>query len=435
MRTGMIVSVLMLAAGPASAGEGRVVPAHSDWQEGEPVDPRYGSAGPPGPSYAIDCAESKDTGYMQGNPYEITVVTVDGQKVEVQSANAYYQMAQAAANDGVGIVVVSGFRTNAEQIELYNCYINCNCNECNQAAAPGWSNHQSGHAFDLNTAASGVYDWLNAHGGDWGFTETVDGEPWHWEWWGGGPPASGPCGTPAFKGTFVAQSFPGAELPAVELELEQSFPAWIDLKNEGTATWTANTKLAPTPRDQTSPLFDIGWLSPTRITGPDVDTPPGAVGRFSFELAASALPGEYYQTFTLVEEGVTWFADAAGPADDAIRVRVQIVAPAPSPPPGTTSASAGETASTGGAEGAASASEGTPTSGSGDMSAGTSTDSGPEGTGDPPAAAGGDDGCGCSGPGRGGRGGGAVGALVGLAGLVRRRRRAAATQGHGPRAA
>ena len=91
------------------------MPPHSAEHE---QDPQLWSVGPIEPSFSIDCSESKDTGYMQGNPYEITVVTVDGQKVEVQSANAYYQMAQAAANDGVGIAVVSGFRTNDEQIEL-----------------------------------------------------------------------------------------------------------------------------------------------------------------------------------------------------------------------------------------------------------------------------------------------------------------------------
>ena len=290
----------------------------------------------------------------------------------------------------------AGFAPTTSRSSFYNCYINCNCNDCNQAASPGWSNHQSGHAFDLNTSAGGVYDWLAAHGGDWGFTETVDGEPWHWEWWGGGPPASGPCGTPAYRGTFVAQSFPGAELPGrVELELEQSFAAWIDLKNEGTATWTANTKLAPT-----AARSDVAAVR-YRLAVADADHrarrryAARAVGRFSFELAASALPGEYYQTFTLVEEGVTWFADAAGPADDAIRVRVQIVAPDPSPPPGTTSDGEGETATSGGGEGAASASEGTWTSGSADMSAGTSTGSGSEGAGDQPAVSGGDDGCGC----------------------------------------
>ncbi|WAS90213.1 M15 family metallopeptidase [Nannocystis punicea] len=135
----------------------------------------------------VDCAESKDTGYMSGNPFEITVVHIDGRPVEKLTANAYWVMREAAAAAGVDMHINSGFRTMSEQEYLYGCYVNCNCNDCNLAAKPGYSNHQSGHALDINTATPGVYNWLNANGGAYGFTETVPGEPWHWEWWGGGP--------------------------------------------------------------------------------------------------------------------------------------------------------------------------------------------------------------------------------------------------------
>ncbi len=135
----------------------------------------------------VDCGESQDTGYTKGNPFPITVVHIDGKPVEKDTANAYWVMREVAANDGVDIHIVSGFRTYAEQQYLYNCYINCNCNNCNLAAPPGYSNHQSGHALDLNTSAPGVYSWLSSHGGSFGFTKTVPSENWHWEWWGGGP--------------------------------------------------------------------------------------------------------------------------------------------------------------------------------------------------------------------------------------------------------
>ncbi len=143
---------------------------------------------------SISCAEFGDTGYTSGNAFPITVVTVDGKKVEKSTANAYYVMAQAAAAAGVNLQVVSGFRTMAEQTYLYGCYVNCSCNSCNLAAKPGYSNHQSGHALDLNTSSPGVYDWLNAHAGAYGFKRTVPSESWHWEWWGGGP-GGGPCGS------------------------------------------------------------------------------------------------------------------------------------------------------------------------------------------------------------------------------------------------
>lgn len=141
----------------------------------------------------INCTESHDTGYSSGNSFQIDVVTVDGKPAEVDTANAYWVMQQAAAAAGVQIRIVSGFRTMAQQQYLYGCYVNCNCNNCNLAATPGYSNHQSGHALDLNTSDAGVLNWLNNHGAAYGFARTVPSESWHWEWWGGGP-GGGPCG-------------------------------------------------------------------------------------------------------------------------------------------------------------------------------------------------------------------------------------------------
>jgi len=141
---------------------------------------------------AYDCSERSDTGYRRGDAFEIVVVTVDGEPVERDTANAYIVMQAAAAQDGVEIRISSGFRTMAEQRYFYDCYTNCNCNDCNEAARPGYSNHQSGHALDLNTSRPGVLRWLNARGAEFGFERTVPSEDWHWEWWGGGP-GGGPC--------------------------------------------------------------------------------------------------------------------------------------------------------------------------------------------------------------------------------------------------
>lgn len=135
----------------------------------------------------VDCTENQDTGYSSGNAFEITVVMVDGKPVEKQTANAFWVMREAAKADGIDIHINSGFRTMSEQEYFYMCYTCCCCNNCNLAAQPGYSNHQSGHALDLNTATAGVYGWLAANAGAYGFSETVPSENWHWEWWGGGP--------------------------------------------------------------------------------------------------------------------------------------------------------------------------------------------------------------------------------------------------------
>ncbi len=141
----------------------------------------------------VTCNLRQDTGYVSGSAFTITLVDADGKPAELDTANAYAVMQAAAAQAGVGLTVVSGFRTMAEQQYLYACYVNCNCNSCNLAASPGYSNHQSGHALDLNTSAAGVYNWLAANAASFGFKRTVPSEAWHWEWWGGGP-GGGPCG-------------------------------------------------------------------------------------------------------------------------------------------------------------------------------------------------------------------------------------------------
>jgi hypothetical protein len=141
----------------------------------------------------VTCDEHTDTGYTNGTPFTITLVTADGKPVELATANAYAVMQDAAAAAGINLAVVSGFRTMAEQQYLYACYVNCSCNSCNLAAQPGYSNHQSGHALDLNTSDPGVYSWLTANAGSFGFQRTVPSEIWHWEWWSGGP-GGGPCG-------------------------------------------------------------------------------------------------------------------------------------------------------------------------------------------------------------------------------------------------
>jgi len=131
-----------------------------------------------------------ETGYRDGEPFPIRVVPVDGELVEVSTATVYKRMRKAAARDGITLRVVSGFRSNEEQGTLYQCYLDyqssgtCSCSSCNLAAPPGTSNHQSGHALDLNTSDPGVYDWLSSHGGEFGFERTVPSEDWHWEYWG-----------------------------------------------------------------------------------------------------------------------------------------------------------------------------------------------------------------------------------------------------------
>jgi MYXO-CTERM domain-containing protein len=189
---------------------------------------------------ALSCKMSVATGYESGKAFKIQVVAVDGKSVEWRTANAYMAMANAAAAAGVQLRVVSGFRTMAEQKYLYGCYTHCNCNSCALAAVPGTSNHQSGHALDLNTSASGIYGWLSKHAGKFGFKRTVPGELWHWEWWGADD-GTGPCNGDTLEAKLVHEwsSLPLYDGKKAEFLActGQKFELGLTFKNKGSAVW------------------------------------------------------------------------------------------------------------------------------------------------------------------------------------------------------
>lgn len=143
----------------------------------EPIAP--GVYDPDAVVQAAKCRRA--TGYRSGKKFDICVTTVDGKLVEVNTARAYLRMRKAARNAGVSLYIVSGFRTMAKQRYLYGCYKSKRCNGGNLAAPPGYSNHQSGKALDLNTSARGVYSFLANRGKSYGFRRTVPSEAWHWE--------------------------------------------------------------------------------------------------------------------------------------------------------------------------------------------------------------------------------------------------------------
>ncbi|CAF3119353.1 unnamed protein product [Rotaria sp. Silwood2] len=114
------------------------------------------------------------------------------------TACAFDKMATAAKQADVAIAIASGFRTIARQQYFWNCYQTGSCNGGNLAARPGTSNHGRGVALDLNTncgsqsgsrpscGGSTVYQWLYNNAHKYGFTRTVQSEPWHWEYVGAG---------------------------------------------------------------------------------------------------------------------------------------------------------------------------------------------------------------------------------------------------------
>ncbi|NLD26187.1 MAG: M15 family metallopeptidase [Acholeplasmataceae bacterium] len=109
-------------------------------------------------------------------------------------------MIKDAAEEGLHLVVYSGYRSYQKQIYLYNDVYQKNDTI---SARPGFSEHQSGYAVDIATAASGltynfentaVYHWLIANAHRYGFIlrypknkKMITGyefEPWHFRFVG-----------------------------------------------------------------------------------------------------------------------------------------------------------------------------------------------------------------------------------------------------------
>jgi uncharacterized protein (TIGR03382 family) len=127
-----------------------------------------------------------------------------------------------------------------------------------------------------------------------------------------------------WSASFVAQSFPYARDP-FEIPAGAEVAGHIELRNEGTQTWTPGATFLGTtqPRDVASPIAGSDWVSDHRAATVDAPTAPGEVGRFAFHVRAPDATGDYPQFFNLVQEGVSWFGS---PSDDQLQVRVTSVA-------------------------------------------------------------------------------------------------------------
>ncbi len=123
------------------------------------------------------------------------------QRLAPETARAWKQMKAAAAQDGIELLIVSGFRSVRQQIDLFRSKLAAGQSIdaiLKVNAAPGFSEHHSGHAVDIATPgsrpltvefdASPAFLWLTANAARFGFTMPYprgngfgfDYEPWHW---------------------------------------------------------------------------------------------------------------------------------------------------------------------------------------------------------------------------------------------------------------
>ncbi|WP_323352849.1 M15 family metallopeptidase [Leptolyngbya sp. CCNP1308] len=129
-------------------------------------------------------------------------------RLHTAAASQYEAMAQAAAREGVSLVPLSGFRSQAEQETIFFSLKADRGQDAETraevSAPPGYSEHHTGYAIDigdgnqagtnLNTdfAETRAYQWMETNAVRYGYElsfppdnfQGVAFEPWHWRFVG-----------------------------------------------------------------------------------------------------------------------------------------------------------------------------------------------------------------------------------------------------------
>jgi hypothetical protein len=141
-----------------------------------------------------------------GGGYSGPLVYRDGKGMRPDLAAAYDQMAAAAAAEGITLIVVSGFRSDAEQAELFAAHP-----DPKWVAPPGTSLHRC--ATELDLGPESAYGWLDANAGRFGFLQRYSWEAWHFGLVTGPPPCS-EAGNSVAGGPSQSAAASSASLPS-----------------------------------------------------------------------------------------------------------------------------------------------------------------------------------------------------------------------------
>lgn len=124
-----------------------------------------------------------------------------GNSLTEDTINYFNKMKSDASLENINLFIVSGFRSYETQIKTYDKWVNLDGKEIadTYSARPGYSEHQTGLALDLNSIYSNFSDseefkWLNKNAYKYGFIlrypenkENITGyiyEPWHYRYVG-----------------------------------------------------------------------------------------------------------------------------------------------------------------------------------------------------------------------------------------------------------
>jgi hypothetical protein len=162
----------------------------------------------------------------EGGGYSGPLVYRDGEGMRPDVAGAYDRLAGAARQAGIDLVVVSGFRSDAEQARLFAEHP-----DPRWVAPPGHSLHRC--ATELDLGPSSAYGWLDAHAPRFGFLRRYAWEAWHFGFVAGPPPCSeagnsiSPTGSPGEEeGLARSSGLPSFVPAAYRAPLLRSASRW-----------------------------------------------------------------------------------------------------------------------------------------------------------------------------------------------------------------
>ncbi len=118
-----------------------------------------------------------------GGGYSGPLVYRTGEGMRPDVAAAFDRMAAAARGAGISLLVVSGFRSDAEQAALFAAHP-----DPTWVAPPGHSLHRC--ATELDLGPESAYAWLAANASRFGFVQRYSWEAWHYGFDAGPPPCS-----------------------------------------------------------------------------------------------------------------------------------------------------------------------------------------------------------------------------------------------------
>ncbi len=144
--------------------------------------------------------------YAQAASYHLSQIRGYYRSVErlhFETAKAYNLMVQAATQEGISLVALSGFRDYSTQAQLFQAQTLRRGSQKAAArisAPPGYSEHHTGYAIDIGDANApqthleitfeytAAFRWLKQNASKFGFemsfplqnAQGISYEPWHW---------------------------------------------------------------------------------------------------------------------------------------------------------------------------------------------------------------------------------------------------------------